>query len=612
MGASSADSTSGLCPLGTFGATPGMSSVQSCDGLCPAGTYGAVEGASSADTCAKSTRLGVYSTFVGASVDGLVSGRCSPGTFGAASGLSSSASCAQCPAGTFEVGDGASACSGRLSSGMYSSAIGLSAAASATPCPAGRFSPAVGLSSQEACTPCPTGYYSATPGLTSSASCVTCPSGTYASATGLSSDSCSGVCGANQGSLAGVCRPNAGYFGPSIGGVISVEPCPAGTYSEVIGASASMVCLQCGPDRQSGPGSGTPILCKANAGFVGPDGTTPVTPCPVGTEKTTIGDDMCVEIRNQTRLAAVSEATAVTTTAAVAVVGVATIASTAMGGVSSVGAASGMRQQAQFMAMTSELGADDNSTDSDAGLGWMNFHLAPPHRKLKPLGNPRRKLLSVAKEVEPKAKKADCSTESPIALFTLGTLFFCFIAMLAVIVVRTIVAHFHRKKHMKNHPNEPYDTPDILRFPRWEISLYNMQFMGIVEVSGYAFVSECDTWVMSGILLAVAVPLFSVICMVIYVFTNFKTVAAWKTAAELDAEKLKRGEQIGQGLGARFLRWNRLGEWVCSSQEHSRAFMTKIQPMFAGMCLRPGHHMYFIIPWMKIMLTASLIASGEK
>ena len=136
------------CPLGSFcpGASPALP--------CRPGTYNPVTGRTTCLLCAS----GTFQPLTGQS---FCDGFCPLGTFSVRAGAVNSSTCSPCPAGTYGLGEGSSAC---------------------TPCPSGSYSTALGAISSTTCTPCPAGTSTLNDGSYSPKACITglafvCPVG---------------------------------------------------------------------------------------------------------------------------------------------------------------------------------------------------------------------------------------------------------------------------------------------------------------------------------------------------------------------------------------------------------------------------------------------------
>jgi len=202
--------------------------------------------------CPAGTSCGVAATAPGA---------CAPGTFANATG---SSGCDPCPAGQL--------CTGATSN--------PSPCPERYYCPASSFRPVV----------CPPGSVGRHTELQSAAQCAPCPPGSFCSE-GAVTDECWGgfVCVGNSSvpdpvlgspdQVAGHGYPcPAGFFCPN--GTSLETPCPGGTFSSVVGASASHVCGPCPPGSVCFPGIPTASPCPR--GHFCP-GLSVITPCPSAT-----------------------------------------------------------------------------------------------------------------------------------------------------------------------------------------------------------------------------------------------------------------------------------------------------------------------------------------
>ena len=177
-----------------------------------------------------------------------------------------------CPASTFGNTSGLTSplCSGPCPLGHYCP----EATVVPTPCPPGRhITPIAGVGSAlESCLPCAPGSYNPTPGR-AHGSCIPCPVGTLSD--GLYSTSC-GPC------------PLGGYCATT--GAASVrqtfEPCPAGTYNPIMGASGIAACIACPRGKASPiPGSVNAASCHhcLPGSYAPTNGTAVCTLCAPGT-----------------------------------------------------------------------------------------------------------------------------------------------------------------------------------------------------------------------------------------------------------------------------------------------------------------------------------------
>lgn len=308
-----------LCPANTYSTTVGATSNNTCVScgtnmgsnggssmcfcnagyglngsscvICPAGSYKTGLVNTTCTLCAANT----YSTSIG----GTSSDVCIACSTGLVS-LQGSSSCV-CPVGSELIDSNCSICK----AGFFKSSIGN---ASCTACAENQYSNAGATS----CLSC--GVNSATPIGSSSCSCiagyqwngstcVACPAGTFKSS---SNNGTCIPCGINTDSLSGsascACKPGyqlydsqsciacaGGTYKTNLGNS-TCTPCVAGTYSKVIAASSSNVCLACGLNSFSVGGS---VSCTCNAGYE-VNGTS-CSACSAGSYKTANGNFTCTK-----------------------------------------------------------------------------------------------------------------------------------------------------------------------------------------------------------------------------------------------------------------------------------------------------------------------------
>ena len=172
--------------------------------------------------------------------------------------------CTPCGAGTFQTGEGMTACFACVE-GTYSSEIGATASVDCTGCPAGTFSSILMSSDSSSCTVCEPGTYS----NFASSLCLLCTVGSYSSGAGSTSlGSCIGceagrysiVSGASSSSSCIEC--DAGTF--SFSGAGNCTQCRAGTYSTAAGATSPAACIMCAAGQfSSAQGANSSGQCSA-------------------------------------------------------------------------------------------------------------------------------------------------------------------------------------------------------------------------------------------------------------------------------------------------------------------------------------------------------------
>lgn len=181
-----------------------------------------------------------------------------------------------CPAG-YRLGEGLDPYSCEACAhGSYSTVMNSE---QCTPCSAGTFAPTNGSLS---CTPCPAGHASSA----GASSCAPCPRGTYALQLG------------------------------GFGTIVACEPCAAGAFSDVMGASSAATCTLCPPGSWSSetgasactacpagtwsgahgsPSASSCSSCPAGqfSEMVGASSASVCTPCPAGTWSASPGAQAC-------------------------------------------------------------------------------------------------------------------------------------------------------------------------------------------------------------------------------------------------------------------------------------------------------------------------------
>ena len=220
------------------------------------------------------------------------------------------------------------------------------------PCPVAFYQPSYGASADQSCIVCPSGTYCDVPGLSvpnvcpQGYYCVTgsqepqpCPLGTYSNSTSLKKSSQCLLCpggrycdGVGQTSPAGYCDPGfycrEGSFtktpvdGPTGGlcpaggyclkGTVTPYPCPAGTFSNVSGASDNSSCTSCTPGyycegsnipEPSGPcyagyyctgGASSPTQYSTNVGYYSVSGSSMQSPCSPGSYQPQLRSSSCL------------------------------------------------------------------------------------------------------------------------------------------------------------------------------------------------------------------------------------------------------------------------------------------------------------------------------
>jgi hypothetical protein len=167
-------------------------------------------------------------------------------------------------------------------------------------CAAGKYKAVTG---SNACTQCEAGKHIASSGATTIDSCTNCGVNTYSSADNSACEACpSNSVSVEASSVVIDCICDIGFTGPNGGSCIACAAgkfkavtgtntcttCSAGTYA----GSGQTVCTNC-PDRtDSLAGSNEVADCKCNFGFTAPQGEA-CQPCPAGTYKDVLGSASC-------------------------------------------------------------------------------------------------------------------------------------------------------------------------------------------------------------------------------------------------------------------------------------------------------------------------------
>jgi len=288
------------CPLGSSEPTP-----------CAPGTYSSVAGASSCSNCSE----GYYcpSGPIIGSVEPTPPGRlcpagsycptgsadpppkCPPGTYSGVGGLKAVSECTDCEAGLYCAGMGNIAPTGNCTAGY------LCVRASSTPAPT---SPTAGTTGYL----CPPGTF--------------CPSGTTYARPCTTNYYCSGgkgvedgLCGPGAYCLSGdsdryarACPAGSYCNGTTLG----VQPCPQGTFSDLINATSIEECLPCPGGMYCNrtasvsswampcpagwycpEGTVSPWSHQCTLGHYCPGGTSAPVPCNNGTYQDTVGSSIC-------------------------------------------------------------------------------------------------------------------------------------------------------------------------------------------------------------------------------------------------------------------------------------------------------------------------------
>ncbi|GMI41164.1 hypothetical protein TeGR_g7773, partial [Tetraparma gracilis] len=170
--------------------------------------------------------------------------------------FSYAAACGPCPAGTYTPADGW--CTACLA-GYYNPAAGSDSADACLPCAKGTGS-GEGSASADDCAACPPGSFSVRDG----SPCALCPAGTHSEITGATSAGVCAACpeGASSSSDRSECVLECAA-GTYMGGDGCVA-CPAGTYGEAAGATSDAACAPCPAGSFSGAeGAASSSACSS-------------------------------------------------------------------------------------------------------------------------------------------------------------------------------------------------------------------------------------------------------------------------------------------------------------------------------------------------------------
>tara|TARA_B100002051_G_scaffold269600_1_gene301169 strand:+ start:1877 stop:6067 length:4191 start_codon:yes stop_codon:yes gene_type:complete len=232
------------CPEGTYNYNSSSVSILQCQ-ITPPGSYSS-PGSDSFHNCS----LGTFQPLGGQST-------CLPSDVGFYVDSNGSSSQNECPENSSTISNYSTSISDCLSP-LPGNFIDENSESAFSPCPLGEFQPYPGQDSCQLATP---GFYVDSIGASSQ---IPCPPGTYSnqeSATSL--DSCQNT-SIGHFSLGGVPNQTPSPPGHYIDyeGSSSPSPCPAGTFSPVIGATSIATCQQSPIGTYSPIGSPSPISCQ--------------------------------------------------------------------------------------------------------------------------------------------------------------------------------------------------------------------------------------------------------------------------------------------------------------------------------------------------------------
>eukprot|EP00818_Percolomonas_sp_WS_P004482 CAMPEP_0117442670 /NCGR_PEP_ID=MMETSP0759-20121206/4277_1 /TAXON_ID=63605 /ORGANISM="Percolomonas cosmopolitus, Strain WS" /LENGTH=2194 /DNA_ID=CAMNT_0005234577 /DNA_START=309 /DNA_END=6893 /DNA_ORIENTATION=- len=229
------------CPLGTYGASKGLKLQSECS-PCPSGTYGKTTPLKSILECIPCSRQD-YQDQVGQT-------QCIPcptGSMAINPGANSSALCLPCGKGSYFVQVNETRECYACPPGTYSDTDSALSIETCKPCRAGTFSPTSGASSLDFCRLCPSGTYGPRSGANSSLACITCPDNYFALNGSSSCTQCppGHLSREIEGQSTCVPAPRGFYTDNNAEGVLSIFPCPEGTYSNKTAAESLSSCTPC-------------------------------------------------------------------------------------------------------------------------------------------------------------------------------------------------------------------------------------------------------------------------------------------------------------------------------------------------------------------------------
>ena len=223
------------CNAGSYGTTEGATTQLAACTTCPAGTYCPIKGMTVPIACPR----GAYCTSGSSNII-----KCASGTYNPKTGSTTSAACIACPIGNYcPVGsyepvpcdpgyycpiNSVSVVAGnKCPQGTYSSVSPIGVSTDCINCPPGSYCP-LGSGSP---TFCPPGTYNQFSSKYDPNDCLSCSLGTACPKYGNIKDN--GV----------LCAP--GYYCPAGTAYPTQNPCPAGKYSDKIGATSTADCQAC-------------------------------------------------------------------------------------------------------------------------------------------------------------------------------------------------------------------------------------------------------------------------------------------------------------------------------------------------------------------------------
>jgi len=266
-----------MCPAGTYSGTPGAISASACapcpQGFfcpwagsaigCPAGTYGNAAGAQDSSVCL-ACAIGTYNSLTGqASVTSCLACPagsfcpsnsmkvdCPAGWYSTQTSMVDSTTCLPCPLGSYCPTPNSLPLT--CPAGTFGIAAGASACAS---CAVGRYSSVVSSIDPADCLQCSAGTYSIVPGAASAAECLVCPAGYYCGSAAVLPVMC--VAGKYSLTRATQCTDcECGTFSNGAG-KSSCQFCPTTTYMplNVNEQATNSSCIFCPAGKQTGFGS---------------------------------------------------------------------------------------------------------------------------------------------------------------------------------------------------------------------------------------------------------------------------------------------------------------------------------------------------------------------
>ena len=207
--------------------------------------------------------------------------------------------CMSCPANTYSETEGATSCvscvanssSPVASTSVSNCTCNAGASGNGTVCvlcAAGKYKNTTG---NDSCVDCGVNTYSTTIGATGTGACLNCPANAVSGAGSVVIAAC--VCNVGAtGPNGGACVLCVTGKYKAVNGTANCTNCGAGTYSGVVGANTSDVCVACADNSSSVLGSSVVTACVCNAGATGPNGG-PCSLCVPGKYKNVTGSNNC-------------------------------------------------------------------------------------------------------------------------------------------------------------------------------------------------------------------------------------------------------------------------------------------------------------------------------